>query len=93
MLQLVYPYLWILYVSWRSTSASTLFIRTSKVLIRLNVFFVFFEGVQPQNVLIVFLFLTFVPGPMVPVNCKNYKITPDERATAGDYVRQKFSLS
>ena len=59
------------------------FIRTSKVLIRLNVFFLFFlEGVQPQNVLIVFLFLTFVPDSMVPINGKKYIITPDERPTA-----------
>ena len=38
---------------------------------------------------------TFAPDSMVPLNGKNYKITPDERVTAGDslHVRQKLSLN
>ena len=38
---------------------------------------------------------TFVLDSMVPVKGKNYKITPDEWATAGESVhgRQKFSLN
>ena len=39
--------------------------------------------------------LTFVLDYIVPVNGKNYTITPDERTTAGEslHIRQKFSLN
>ena len=68
----------------------------SKVLMRLNVFFVFwrFPAAKRSSCVLVF-HETFVPDSMVLVNGKNYKITPDERATAGDslFARRKFSLS
>ena len=59
---------------------------------------VFFEGFQPKNVLIVLLFSmkhSYLLDALVPATGKNHKITPDERATAGEslHVRQIFSLN
>ena len=82
------------------------FIRTNKILMRLNVFFFIFylfiylfifEGFRPQSVLTVFLFSMkhsyLTPDSKVLVNGKkNYKINPDERATAGDSLRVRRKL-
>ena len=53
--------LWILFLSWSSSSASTHFYENQESLMRLNVFFFyllfsFLEGFRPQNVLTVLLF-------------------------------------
>ena len=49
-------YLLIFCASWSSSSTSTLFYKTNKILMKLSVFFLFFEGLQSQNLIIMFLF-------------------------------------
>ena len=63
---------------------------------RLNIFLFFWSFPAAKRSYCVLIFHeTFLPDFMVPANGKNYKITSDVKATAGEslHFRQKFSLN